>query len=127
MKRDFLKIFGFFLLIFPILFCAGCLDNGDEPDTRQTVSVTLKNGSNEEIHLWTKREEMGSANKVQPGSSRTTSEEYLYNSLLRFEPWKITVYAGKNGNVLHSGTFQISSEDVKTLIVKYTGSSLVNE
>ncbi|HPS25570.1 MAG TPA: hypothetical protein PLB28_08320 [Bacteroidales bacterium] len=90
------------------------------------VEVRMKNRSDDPVHLWVGGEEsIGPDNKVSSGGSRSV---YLNFDSTSFtgdgdisSTW-ITVYAGRNGEVLTSDIFEVPIPGV--LNVSFNGSSL---
>ncbi len=110
------------LVLIAVLFSlSGC------EDLSKSLTITMKNTSNEAVHLWVDGESIGPSNKVNPGGKRSVTREW--ESITGEEgivPQEVTVYvyAGRNGETLTSASFDITVGSHASLTVRYNGKTL---
>jgi hypothetical protein len=122
-----MKKLVFFIASVLFLGTTGCVDpiglSSGEEMWNPYVEVTLTNWDNEDLHMWISGESIGPHNKLKPDESRKSS--YLLLNVPEkgekdsaFED--ITVYAGRNGNVIASKSYSVNNNSI-ILRVKYDG------
>lgn len=111
------------LLCFTVLGCPCTLSPADFPESF-TTRCTLKNTSNQEIHMFLEREETGfdPSNKVEGSKSRTVVWEQYWSKI--DDKDEITVYAGRDGNVLDTKIIPISANGDRLFTVTWDGFGL---
>ncbi len=117
MKTNSLKFLSLMVLLASTFILSNCGEN-----VEKMILVTMTNNSSGEVHMWTQNENIDPSNKLQPGQSRTS---YAYWTQRDGEPIvqivPVKVYAGKNGQVLTSKTFEVNVTETSALTVSYTG------
>ncbi|MFO7617023.1 MAG: hypothetical protein R6V75_07205 [Bacteroidales bacterium] len=88
--------------------------------------ATLKNNSNEDVHLFTDvmgkyTEDFDPSNKVAPGEQRTVTMVLHFSKAT--DHYTGVVYAGRNGSYLDTKTYDISGA-TKDLTAIWNGTSL---
>jgi len=111
---------GIFLssILLSFFLLSGC------DSTKSQILLTMKNNSNEEIHLWTDSESIDPSNKLAPGASRSKDRPYFEDDAGLMVEWiEITVFAGRNGATITSKTFRVDLPK-STFTVVYSGGAL---
>lgn len=113
----YMKNLGIIMALTLVLGVVGC----ESPHLLDKDGVSLKcvfgltNNGNEEVHMWITGESIGQYNQVAVGARREV-DYALKNRLAGGEnltEWEeVTVYAGRNGNVLTSFTTSINSASI---------------
>ena len=92
------------------------------------LTLTLRNSYKLDTHLWINDETIGPSNKVSPGGKRTVYKSYIdEEGNPQFpEDTKLSyvVYAGRNGEMLTSTTFEIDTNVSNNLSCTFNGTSL---
>lgn len=98
------------LLCFTVLGCP-CDVGPDDFPLEFNYFFTLKNNSDQEIHIFLDREETGfdPSNKVEAGKSRNYHWEQTWHTIA--DKREITVNAGRDGNVLDAKIIPIAATD----------------
>ena len=97
---------------------------GCDIETENMITVTMINGSSEDVHMWTNGESIDPSNKLAPGKLRN----YVWDvkDTENFPEITFTIYAGQNGQTLTSKQFVLPNA-TGSLTVKYMGGSLVKQ
>lgn len=117
----------FFMLVF--IANSGCTEGSlfsSEPENNKsgTVNFKLSNSSSENTHMWITGEAIGPNNKISPNTNRQVT--YNKSSALLDEARahdEVTVFAGRNGNVLASGSIMVDRK-TKSVTGTFNGSSV---
>ncbi len=92
------------------------------------VAFTLKNSSDEDVHLWISGESIGPSNKVSPGGKRSAYKSFVDDEGKSIyaddQSAVVTVYAGRNGSVITSEIYEMDANKSSKFTVSFNGSSL---
>lgn len=115
-------------LVFVILLLTipSCENYNLEYPMDKALIATLKNNSNEDVHLFTDvigtfTEDFDPSNKVAPGKERTVTIVLHFSKAT--DHYTGVVYAGRNGSYLDTKTYDISGA-TKNLTAIWNGTSL---
>ncbi len=111
------------LLCFTVLGCPCSLTEEDFPDDFN-YTCTLKNKSNQEIHMFLENENSGfdPSNKVEGGKQRTVKWVKHWQAIN--SEGEIVVNAGRDGNVLDTKIIPISATGGRDFTVTWDGYGL---
>ena len=80
------------------------------------ITVTYRNNSSEEVHLYRDSESAGPGNKIAPGGSRTETAYLTGTSYDNLEPsFSVAVIAFRNGKVLGKSSYFVHPDRVNTI------------